>query len=85
MQVFEDKHQRLIEALAQKDALNRILGATPADLRIHLRKRIVALDDTEQCEQMRHGVVLEVGVENRYLARNLFPPSARVIVGVMRK
>jgi hypothetical protein len=50
MQVFEDKHERLIQALAQKEALNRILGPAPPDLRIHLRKRIVALDDTEQCE-----------------------------------
>ena len=57
VQVLEDHHQRLVERLAQQDALDRIERAPLADLRVHLRQRIVALDDPEQREQIRQRVL----------------------------
>ena len=48
MQVLEYHHQRLVEALAQEDALDASERAPLADLRVHLRERVVTLDDPEQ-------------------------------------
>jgi hypothetical protein len=51
-EVFEDHHQRLIEALAQNDAFDRLQRAALLDLPVHLSQRIVTLDDAEQTEQI---------------------------------
>ena len=56
VQVFENHHQRLIEALAQQDPFDRFERAPLPHLPIHLRQRIVALDDTEQAEQVRQRI-----------------------------
>jgi len=39
--------KRLIEALAQQDAFDRVEGAAPARLRIHLRERVGLVGDSE--------------------------------------
>jgi hypothetical protein len=41
-----------LSALAQQDALDRVERAPLLDLPVHLRERIVALDDAEQAEQV---------------------------------
>jgi hypothetical protein len=56
MEVLEHNDQRLVEAFAQQDALEGILRALPPNLRIHLGERIVTLVDSEQTENVRHGV-----------------------------
>ena len=44
VQVLENYNQRLVEALAHEDSLDRLQRTPLADLRIHLRKRIVLVD-----------------------------------------
>ena len=56
MQVLEDHHQRLIEGLAQQYPLDRFERAPLLDLPIHLRQGILALDDTQQAEQVRQRI-----------------------------
>ena len=56
MQVLEDQHQRLVEALAQQDALDRLQRPAPFDLRIHLGERIFAFLNAEQRKQVRQRV-----------------------------
>ena len=52
VQVLEDHHRRLIERFVQQDALDRLQRPPLPDLPIHLRQRIVTLDDAEQAEQV---------------------------------
>jgi hypothetical protein len=44
---IENRHQRLIERLAQQDPFYRVQGAPPPDPPIHLRQRVVALEDAK--------------------------------------
>ena len=79
VQVLENHHYRLIETLAQENALDRILGAAAANLPIHPRKRIVALDQPQQSEQVGAGI-LERGIECHDSAIDLLAASALVIL-----
>ena len=47
-------------------------------LRVHLRQRIVALDDSEQREQVGQRV-LKRAIEDRHLAGDLFAPCALIV------
>ena len=79
MQIFEDKHQRLVQALAQENTFDGILGAALADLRVHLRERVFALDQPQQAEQVGPSV-LERGIERQDSAVDLLATGALVIV-----
>ena len=57
MEVLEDHHQRLVEAFAQQDPLDSFERTPLLQLPVHLRERIVALDDTEQPEQVQQRVL----------------------------
>ena len=52
VQVLKDDHQRLVERFSQQNSLERLERAPLADVRVHLREWIVALDDPEQREQI---------------------------------
>jgi hypothetical protein len=78
MQVLEDDHQRLLQALAQENPLDRFQRAAFLDLPVSLREWIVALDDSEQAEQVWH-CIFEATVEYRDFACDLFAPLALIV------
>jgi hypothetical protein len=80
VEVFEDHHQRLIQTLAQGDAFDRLQRALLLDLPVHLRQRVVALDDAEQTEQIWEGI-FERAIQGENLAIHLFAALALVISG----
>jgi hypothetical protein len=78
VEVFEDHYHGLIERFAQQDAFDGLQRAPLLDLPVHLRQRIVALDDTEQTEQVRQRV-FQTSIENRDLTRDLLATLAFVV------
>ena len=52
MQVFEDHHQRVLQRVAQDEALDRFERAQAPDLRVHLSQRIGGFLDSEQRQQI---------------------------------
>ena len=80
MEVLEYQHQRLVQAFAQQNPLDRLERAPPTNLRIHLGKRIGAFHQSEQPEQIRQRV-FQCAVERDDLAVDLFAARADVIFG----
>ncbi len=80
VEVLEDHHQRLIEALAQHDALDRVQRAPLLDLPVHLRQRIVALDDAEQTEQIGQRV-FQTSIEREHASGYLLAALAFIVLG----
>ena len=78
MKVLENHHQRLIERLAQHDALDCVKRAAFFDLPIHLRERIETFDDAEQAEQIGQRV-FQTSIEDRDLARNFLTAGSFVV------
>ena len=79
VEVFEDHHQRLIETLAQDDAFDRFQRAPLSDLPVHLRQRIVALDDAKQTEQVRQWC-LRAPIEREYASGDLLAPRSFIVL-----
>jgi len=50
VEILEDYNQRLVETPAQQNPFDRVQRTSLLDLAVHLRQRIVTLDDTEQAE-----------------------------------
>ena len=80
MQVFEDHYQRLVEALAQQDALDRVERAPLASLHLDLRDLTVLIAQAEQPVQVGE-CILERAIEREDLAVNLLAPRALVVLG----
>src|SRR5262249_46176560 len=78
MKVLEDHHQRLIEALAQQQPLDRVQRAALANLRVHLGEGINRFGNSEQSKQVRDGI-LEGTIERENFAVNLLAPRARIV------
>jgi hypothetical protein len=79
VQVLEHRDERLIEALAQQQPLDRIERAAAPDVGIHFRQR-VALGDSQQRKQIGQGA-FEGAIEHQHLAADLLPPLALVVIG----
>src|SRR5260370_21234121 len=78
MEVLELDDQRLAEALAHQNPLDRLQGPPPSGLRVQWRQRVVTLGNAKQGIQVWQGV-FQRSVENHDLARDLLAPGARVI------
>src|SRR5690242_2397849 len=57
VQVLEDEYQRLIEALPQQDAFDRLQGAPPSELWVHLGQRIAGFRNPVQRIQIRQSIL----------------------------
>ena len=80
VQILEDHHQRLVEALAQQNAFDRIERPPPLHLPVHLRQRIVvALHDSEQTEQVWPRV-FQGRIERDDPSVDLLAPRPRVVL-----
>jgi hypothetical protein len=79
VEVFEDQHQRLVETLTQDSALDRFQRPPLPDLPVHLRQRIVTLDDAEQTEQVRQRV-FQTSIEDRDPAGNFLAPCSFIVL-----
>jgi hypothetical protein len=79
VQILEFHHQRLIETLAQDDAFDRLQRAAFLDLSVHLRERIVALDDAKQTEQIGQRV-FQTSVESNDSSGDFLAAGALVIL-----
>ena len=79
VQVLEDHDQRLVEALAHQYPLDRLQRPPPPDLRVHLRQRVVALDDAEQGETDMAGCLPAFGRAPTTAPADLLAPGALVI------
>ena len=79
MQVLEYHHQRLVEALAHEDALDGFQGAALANLRVHMRKRVVTFDDAEQRKEVRE-CVFERAIQREYPSVHLLTPGALIVI-----
>src|SRR5215470_2367675 len=78
VEVLEDDHQWLIEALSQEYAFNGLAGAAPPDLGLHLRQRVLTLTQSEKCQQVRQRV-FQAAVKHQHLAAHFLAPPASVI------
>src|SRR5208282_4318700 len=78
MEVLEDHHQRLIERLAQHDALDRIQRVPLSDLGTHSGKTVGTLNDSEEAEEVRQRI-LKRAVQRQEPADHSLAPLARVI------
>ncbi len=78
VEVFEDHHQRPVETLAQDDAFDRLQCAPLLYLPIHLRQRIVPLDDAEQTEQLGQRI-FQTSIE-RYYSSGYFLAAGSFII-----
>src|SRR5215469_6003769 len=79
VQVLEDQNQRLGKAFTQQQALDRVQGAAPAYLPVHLGQRSGILFDAEQGEQIGQGVLKNV-FQHHHLAGDFLAAAARVVV-----
>src|SRR5215469_12121670 len=52
VQVLEDHHQRLIETLEQQEPFDRLQRPPFLQLPVHLRKRVITLDNAEKSEKI---------------------------------
>src|SRR6516164_6449262 len=52
MEILENDDERLLEALADENALEPLLGAPPPNLRIHAGHGVVAVLESEQCKEI---------------------------------
>ena len=78
VQVLEDDDERLVEALAHDEALDRLARAAASNGSVHLVEARVARRNSEQREQMRQRI-FERAVERQHLAGDLFAPRALVV------
>src|ERR1700722_10925489 len=81
MQVFEDDNQRLVQALAQQDALDRVQRPPLLDLPVHLRKRVATFDDSKQRKEVRN-CVFEGAIQREYLAVHFLAPGVLIFFSV---
>jgi len=56
MQILDQHQQRLVHRLAQHQAFDGFVRAPAAQLRLHLRERVVALDQTQQGKEIRQRI-----------------------------
>ncbi len=80
MKVFENHDQRLVETLAQQDALDRIERATLTSLRLDLGNLAILVSQTEQPIEVRESV-LQRAVEREYPPGYFLASRALVILG----
>src|SRR5215470_6907367 len=73
VQVFKDQAQRLIQALAQEQLLERVKRPLSANLRIHLLQRRGLFFNAQQGKQIGQRV-FQVAVQHEDFATHLFPP-----------
>jgi hypothetical protein len=78
VEVFKNDYERLVEALAQHDAFDCLQRAPRLDLPIHLRQRIVTIDDSKQAEQVGQRV-FQTSIEDRDLTRDLLAALAFIV------
>src|SRR4029077_5097256 len=78
VQILENYYERLVEALPQNDAFDRLERPPLFDLSIHLLERIVALYDTQQREQIRQRI-LQIPIQCEHAAGDLFAPPALIV------
>src|SRR6267154_3027964 len=77
VQVFEDKQQRVIDALAMNQAPDRVASAAAPDRGIHLVERTSTVMHAEQSKQVRHRL-LKGAVESEHSSSDVFTSRARV-------
>ena len=78
VEVLELDDQRLAQALARQNPLDRLQGPPPPGLRVECRQRVVTLGNAKQGIEVRQSV-FQRAVENHYLAGDLLAPGALVI------
>src|SRR5438477_5429111 len=81
MQVFKDQNQRLVETFAQEQLLERLKGAPPPNLRVHLLQRRGLLFNAEQRKQIGQRV-FQAAVEHEDFATDFLASFARIILGL---
>src|SRR4051794_2514834 len=79
MQVFKYYNERLIEALAQQQALDGVKRALTANLRVHLLQRRSWFSQPQQEEQIRQNI-FQTAVECEHPPGDLLPSLSFVIV-----
>ena len=80
VQVFEDHYQRLVDTLAQQDALDRLQRASLAGLRLDLRDLLVLIGQAKQPIQVGKRV-LQRSIEREHAPGYFLSPRPLVIVG----
>src|ERR1700722_2017487 len=78
MQVLEDHDERLVQAFAQQQALDRVERTAPSDFGIKARELIVAFRHLEQSEKIRQSV-LQRSIEDQDLSGYSLAALARVV------
>src|SRR5713101_7266718 len=78
VQILEDRHQRLVERFAQQDALDRLERAALADLRIHLRNRVIAFHNPQQRIEVGNGI-FQSAIQLQQLAKDFLSAAPTVI------
>src|ERR1700730_5911074 len=71
VQVFEDNHQWLVEALPQHDAFDCLQYSPPPDLWAHVRQRIAGFRNPVQSIKIRQDI-FETAVEPQHFAEDAF-------------
>jgi hypothetical protein len=79
MQILEYHDQRLIEAFAQEDSLDRVQRATLLNLAVHLRQWIGCVSNPEQREQIRQ-CVFQRAIEHQQPTADFLPPLAAIVL-----
>ncbi|MNT02603.1 hypothetical protein D3C72_1371070 [compost metagenome] len=79
LQILNDQFQRLGQALAHQQPLDRLERALPADLGVHLRQRRARLGGAQQVEQIGQAV-FQRAVQGQHLAGELFAPPALIVL-----
>src|SRR6266852_4164885 len=80
VQILEDHHQRLVERFAQQDTLDRLERAALADLRIHLRNRVIAFHNPQQRIEVGNGI-FQGAIQLQQLSKDLLSAAPTVIFG----
>src|SRR5262249_25159172 len=78
VQVFKHKNERLIEALAQPQLLQRLQRPPPPNLGVHLLQVGSQVVDAQERKEIGQRV-LQAAVQGQHLARDFLPPLALLV------